>query len=162
MFILPLCAKCQLTCEFLLDVYTVFISLHSDIHIQYCLVISLYYNLNPWGQNFFFFTALILATGPSLYEAVKKYYMREEKRRKTRNRDCLLFTGNGGFSVIENQRNTLSDPLESVYVLSYSIKDILSSNGLPTLLKFKNRFRNYKINLSWYLLNMCWCYWKHF
>ena len=80
--------------------------------------------------------------------------MREEKRRKTRNRGCLLFTGNGGFSVIENQRNTLSDPLESVYVLSYSIKDILSSNGLPTLLKFKNIFRNYKINLSWYLLNV--------
>lgn len=84
--------------------------------------------------------------------------MKEEKRRKTRKRGCRLFTGNGGFSVIENQRNTLSDPLDSVYVLSYPIKGILSSNGLPTLSKFKNIFRNYKINLTWYLLNMCLCY----
>ena len=44
---LPSCAKCHLTCEFLLDIYTVFISLQSDIHIQCCLMISLYYNLNP-------------------------------------------------------------------------------------------------------------------
>lgn len=77
--------------------------------------------------------------------------MKEEERLERRAALPLLSIIPTG--IIENLRNILPDPLDSVYGLSFSIKDTLSGNGLPTLSKLKNVVGSYKINLAQYLLN---------
>jgi hypothetical protein len=57
--------------------------------------------------------------------------MREEVGK--RGYSCFISQGR-----IKNEKNMLPGPQDSVYVLSYPMKGILSGNGFPTFLKCKN------------------------